>query len=248
MRFLSVKNFEEYQHYSNRTPPWIKLYNSLLDDYAFLNLSEASQIHLVKLWLLASRHENRIPNDLAYISAKILPRSAIDIDELILSGFITQTDEPARKPSKKKVRKTRADKGLQRKQNASSVLAPRKQDARLEGEGEGETEGEREKIKSISAAPSKNWVTEGSAWWNRHIGSVTEKQFGGMIVGLVRVHGWPAVFAGAKEYATNQNGRDKRLDWFAKDAVRWITQAAQPLVDEHGEPTARAVRLLGGTA
>jgi hypothetical protein len=143
MSFLAVKNFEEYQHYKDRSPPWIKLYNSLLDDYAFLRLSEQSQIHLVKLWLLASRHDNRIPHDLAYISGKIQPKSAIDIEELILSGFLYATDLPAKRKAKKKARKPRSDKGIQRKHDASTMLAPRKQDAcleksREEGEGEGE--------------------------------------------------------------------------------------------------------------
>jgi hypothetical protein len=246
MRFLAVKNFEEYQHYSDRTPPWIKLYNSLLDDYAFLRLSETGQIHLVKLWLLASRHDNRIPNDIAYINGKLFPKSAIDIQELIDAGFIYVTETQARKKAKRKARKERSDKGLQRKQDASRTLATSKQNACLEGEGEGEGETEeREKIKSISPEPSKNWVTEGSAWWRVNVGSVTEKQFGGTLVDLVRTHGWPAVFAGAKEYADHKNGRDKRLDWFAKDAVRWIKTAGEPLVDDGGELTAKGKRIMG---
>lgn len=140
MTYIAVKNFEEYQHYSDRTPPWIKLYNSLLDDYAFLRLSEQSQIHLVKLWLLASRHDNRIPNDLAYISGKIQPKSAIDIEELIVAGFLYFTSEPARKRPRRKLRKPRSDKGVQRKQDASTALASRKQNACLEGETEREGE------------------------------------------------------------------------------------------------------------
>ena len=247
LRFLAVKNFEVFQHYKGRTPPWIKLYNSLLDDYTFLRLSDAAQINLVKLWLLASRHDNRIPNDLAYISGKIMPKSAIDIDELIVSGFLYQTDDPARPRLKKKPRKTRKDSGIRRKQDASTMLAPRKQNAMLEGEREKEVEREREKNNKLhpADAPPKNWVAEGAAWWRANVGSVTEKQFGGMLVDQVRTHGWPAVFEGAKEYAANQNGRDKRLDWFAKDAVRWIKQAAEPLVDEFGCPTPRADRIMG---
>jgi hypothetical protein len=246
VRFLAVKNFEEYQHYSDRTPPWIKLYNSLLDDYAFLRLSEPSQIHLIKLWLLASRHDNRIPNDLAYISGKLLPKSAIDIEELIVAGFIFQTDDPARKKAKKKARKSRSDKGLQRKHVASTPLAGRKQNACLEGEGETEreTEERKTKIKSISPAPAINWVAEGAAWWRENVGSTSEKQFGGLLVDVVRVHGWPAVLEGAREYAAHKNGRDKRLDWFAKDAVRWIKQASEPLVVD-GELTDAGRRFMG---
>ena len=60
-RTFSVINFEKYQHYRNRTPPWIKLYNRLLDDYAFGRLPDASKAHLVAIWLLASRSDNRVP-------------------------------------------------------------------------------------------------------------------------------------------------------------------------------------------
>ena len=32
---FSVKNWDEFQHYKDRNPPWIKLHNHLLDDYEF---------------------------------------------------------------------------------------------------------------------------------------------------------------------------------------------------------------------
>jgi len=33
MQFLAVKNFERFQHYKDRNPPWIKLHAAVLDDY-----------------------------------------------------------------------------------------------------------------------------------------------------------------------------------------------------------------------
>lgn len=41
--FLRVKNFDRFQHYKDRTPPWIKLYNDLLDDYDFSCLPDAEK-------------------------------------------------------------------------------------------------------------------------------------------------------------------------------------------------------------
>ena len=32
---LRILNWEKFQHYKVRRPPWIKLHHSLLDDYAF---------------------------------------------------------------------------------------------------------------------------------------------------------------------------------------------------------------------
>ena len=36
-----------FQHYKDRSAPWIKLYNELLDDYRFAVLPDASKWHLV---------------------------------------------------------------------------------------------------------------------------------------------------------------------------------------------------------
>ena len=39
-RYLRVRNFEQFQHYKERNPIWIKLYCSLLDDYEFAQLPD----------------------------------------------------------------------------------------------------------------------------------------------------------------------------------------------------------------
>ena len=60
MQFFNVKNWDGLQHYKDRAPPWIKLYNHLLDDYEFACLQDASKLHLMLIWLLASRNSNRL--------------------------------------------------------------------------------------------------------------------------------------------------------------------------------------------
>ena len=116
MKYLRVKNFEKYQHYKDRRPPWIKLYSSLLDDYAFACLQDASKAHLMLLWLLASQSNNRIPYDEKWIARKINTTAPIDLQTLIAQGF------------------------LEVEQDASETLAPRKQSAMPETETETETE------------------------------------------------------------------------------------------------------------
>lgn len=93
MRTLSVKNFEKYQHYKDRTPPWIKLYNDLLDDYEFGSLPDATKWHLIAIWLLASRSDNRIPYDEAWISRRINANGNLDLARLINSGFLIVNQE-----------------------------------------------------------------------------------------------------------------------------------------------------------
>lgn len=86
--FLSVKNFASHQHYKDRRPPWIKLHAAVLDDYAFTCLPDASKAHLMLIWVLASKLNNRIPNDPTWIGGKIGATSTVDLQVLIASGLL----------------------------------------------------------------------------------------------------------------------------------------------------------------
>lgn len=94
MKTLSVKNFEQFQHYKDRTPPWIKLYNELLEDYEFSALKDTSKAHLMLIWLLASRSNNQIPYDAKWIANKIGANTPVDLDALLDSGFLIEDGEP----------------------------------------------------------------------------------------------------------------------------------------------------------
>lgn len=93
MRTFSVKNYERFQHYKDRAPPWIKLYNELLDDYDFGLLPDASKMHLIAIWLLASRSENKIPYDPTWVARRINANSEVDLALLAASGFIVLDQE-----------------------------------------------------------------------------------------------------------------------------------------------------------
>ena len=60
-----IKNWEKFQHFKNRTPPWIKLYRDLLNDPEWHNLNPAYCKRLVMLWLIASEdkeHKGYLPS------------------------------------------------------------------------------------------------------------------------------------------------------------------------------------------
>ena len=116
MRYLRVKNLEKHQHYKDRRPPWIKLHAEVLNDYAFTCLQDASKAHLMLLWVLASRLDNKIPYDLAWITQQIGANGPVDMEELILQGFMEVFDD------------------------GSKLLAPRKRSAMPETETERETD------------------------------------------------------------------------------------------------------------
>jgi hypothetical protein len=91
--YFAVRNWEEFQHYKDRDPTWIKLYNRLLDDYAFGLLPDARKWHLVGIFLLASRHNNRVPRDPQWVSRKIGAHMPVDLAMLERAGFPVMLDD-----------------------------------------------------------------------------------------------------------------------------------------------------------
>lgn len=55
---LTVKNWDKFQHYRDRSPPWIKLHKSLLDDQHWHALPDASKALAVSIWLIASESKD----------------------------------------------------------------------------------------------------------------------------------------------------------------------------------------------
>jgi len=86
--YFSVTNYDQQQHYKDRGPTWIKLYNRLLDDYGFASLPDAAKWHLIGIFLLASRHNNRIPADPAWLARQVGANGPIDLAVLERAGFI----------------------------------------------------------------------------------------------------------------------------------------------------------------
>ena len=100
---LRVKGWEKFQHYKHRSPPWIKLHVSLLSDYEFTRLKDPMKGHLVLIWLLAAGNNGEITDDALWVAKKIGATSPVNLVDLIALGW------------------------LERKQDASEPLAPRKQ-------------------------------------------------------------------------------------------------------------------------
>lgn len=86
-RLLDIKNWDTFQHYGKRNPPWIKLHRAILDDYAFCALPDVSKGHLMLLWLYASQNNGAVPHDTPFLERK-LSISGLDIELLIENGFL----------------------------------------------------------------------------------------------------------------------------------------------------------------
>lgn len=59
---MRIKNWHKFQHFKDRSPPWIKLYRDILDDLDWHNLPPASAKALVMIWLIASESNGELPD------------------------------------------------------------------------------------------------------------------------------------------------------------------------------------------
>lgn len=72
MTYIVPKKWASFQHYKDRSPSWLKLHKSLLDDYDFHSLQVASRALAPMLWLLASEYdEGKLPLDYDMISFRL---------------------------------------------------------------------------------------------------------------------------------------------------------------------------------
>jgi hypothetical protein len=90
---LTPKNWTSFQHYKDRNPPWIKLHKSLLDNWEYQCLPDASKALAPMLWLLASEHPDGViemsEDALMFRLRKTLPELITAIQPLVSNGFFT---------------------------------------------------------------------------------------------------------------------------------------------------------------
>lgn len=91
------KNWGEFQHYKDRSPTWIKLHASILDDYDYCMMHVASRALAPMLWLLASRYAN---GEITDTPVKVAFKLRMSLDDylfalkpLIDNGFFVADSE-----------------------------------------------------------------------------------------------------------------------------------------------------------
>lgn len=87
---IRIKNWDNFQHYRDRNPPWIKLHRRLLDDREFFNLDGPCVKTLVLLWILAAETtDGQLPaiDDIAFrlrIDSKMLASQISKLNHWII--------------------------------------------------------------------------------------------------------------------------------------------------------------------
>jgi hypothetical protein len=92
MDYFRIRNWTTYQHYAKRNPPWIKLYTSLLDDYEFLSLPDATKLLAFFLLMLAAKTGNKMPLSPDWLQTRLNLAEKPDLDPLFSFGLIELHD------------------------------------------------------------------------------------------------------------------------------------------------------------
>jgi DNA-binding MarR family transcriptional regulator len=213
---LRVKGWSEFQHYSDRRPPWIKLHRELLENYYWFRLSSDSRSLAICIWLLACEYDDPKaglvtddPDELAFRSRMDSKLVIQCVKELIKHGFVEHTPDE--------------DDGL---------LAPCYQCATPEAEAEAEAENNNHAVRDL---PSTLLMPDGrflspdqfcQEMWQAypsvgrrkgHMGKFTEQ----IKKALKGGESHEAIIAGVTAYAKYCNTTGQ----LNKDAERWARDA-----------------------
>lgn len=100
-----VKGWGDFQHYKDRSPPWIKLHRSLIDNHDYYQLTAEAGKALPLLWIIASENDGFLP-EIPRIAFRLhRPQALVEsiVSELMDRGFLLAADaEQAATPAQPK--------------------------------------------------------------------------------------------------------------------------------------------------
>lgn len=114
-----VKDWNKFQHFKDRKPPWIKLYRDILDDMEWHELDPVAAKALVAIWLIASENDGKLPEvkKLAF-RLRVSEKQAISIvsqlSHWLLQDDITMISDGYQSDSLEKERETEIEKETER--------------------------------------------------------------------------------------------------------------------------------------
>jgi hypothetical protein len=100
VKYLVVTRWEDFQHYKNRAPLWIKNYTRLLHDDTYLALTGHRRAVLHGLWLAYASSSTRLHFDPKSLSSRLNLRvTSSDLKALRKAGYITVSASAPLAPS-----------------------------------------------------------------------------------------------------------------------------------------------------
>jgi hypothetical protein len=87
--YIYVKDWDRFQHYKDRRPPWIKNYVDLLHDEDYHDLGAPERALLHGLWMLAAvRGNGRVSASPVYLRSQLMLRK-LPLSALVDAGWIS---------------------------------------------------------------------------------------------------------------------------------------------------------------
>jgi hypothetical protein len=83
-----IRNWERFQHYSKRNPPWIKLHVEILSSRDWVTLNNDGRVLAIACMVLASRGGGEIDLDPEYFQRVAYLKKKPDFQPLITCGFL----------------------------------------------------------------------------------------------------------------------------------------------------------------
>ncbi len=224
MLYLRIKEWERFQHYHDRSPPWIKLHRELLTSRTWVSLNDASRVLAIACMLLASATDNRIPADAGYLKRVAYLNSDADWSELVSTEFLELVDESS-----------------QVKAAASKVLA--NDTKRSSEERREETEQRRgeeiTRARGVSRETSANWMLDfklaypdraGDQGWGKAVRAANAR--------IAEGHTAFEFITGAKRYAAFCEATGKLGSEYVKQACTFLGPDKPFLLPWHPPPKA----------
>lgn len=92
-QYVYVVKWWEFQHYTDRNPPWIKCYLELLANDAYTNLSGHRRAILHGTWMEYASSRQQLPGDTRTLTRRLsLKVSTADLNALVQAGFLGLLD------------------------------------------------------------------------------------------------------------------------------------------------------------
>lgn len=88
MSHYRIVEWNHYQHYKDRDPPWIKLHRDLLTSQTWVTLSDASRVLAIACMLIAAGTDNKIPTSAEYLKRRAYLNKEPDFKSLVEVGFV----------------------------------------------------------------------------------------------------------------------------------------------------------------
>lgn len=93
MAHYRIVEWERYQHYRDRDPPWIKLHRDTLTSNTWVSSDDRTRLLAVVCMLIAAGTENKIPADPKYVMRRAYLDREPDFAPLVDVGFIELVGE-----------------------------------------------------------------------------------------------------------------------------------------------------------